>query len=186
MIQATDLKIGTIFVYRHEPCRVLDYKHTHLARSSADVRLKIKGLLSGKIIPITLAPSERFEEANLIKKSMQFLYAEDDTLHFMDPNSYEQVELDKDKMSEEVVFLQDGETYSVLYWDDQALGIEIPPKVDLKIAECDPGVKGNSAANMYKSATLENGLKIKVPLFIKPDEKIRVDTINRKYVERAK
>ncbi|NMC35935.1 elongation factor P [Candidatus Beckwithbacteria bacterium] len=186
MIQATDLRVNTLFEYNDEPCRVLSYKHTHMARGSADVRLKIRGLVTGNVIPLTFAPSDRFEEVSLVKKPMQFLYKEDEALNFMDPQTFEQIEIEASQMGDEIAFLQDGETYNVLYWDEKPLSIEIPPKVVVEILECDPGVKGNSAANMYKDATVTGGIKIRVPLFIKQGEKIRVSTEDRAYVERAK
>jgi elongation factor P len=186
MYSAVDLKIGKIFVYRDEPYKVLTYKHTHMARGSADVRLKIRGLLSGNILPTVFGPNEKFEQANLSKRKMQFLYKEDNTLYFMNPTTYDQIELNKESMGEETDFLQDGETYDLLYWDAQAIGVEIPPKATVEIIDCDPGVKGNSAANMYKSAVVTGGIQIRVPLFIDKGEKIRIDTVGRKYVERAK
>ncbi len=186
MYQAVDLKVGTIFVYNNEPHKVMEYKHTHMGRGSADVRLKVRGLLTGNVLPVVFSPSDRFEEANLTKKSMQYLYREGNTLYFMDPVTYEQIELNAEDMGEEIVFLQDGETYNVVVWDEKPLNIEIPPKVTVEVIECDPGVKGNSAANMYKSAVVTGGIRIKVPLFINQGEKIRVDTIDHKYVERAK
>lgn len=186
MLSAVDLKIGKIFVYRDEPYKVVEYKHTHMGRGSADVRLKIRGLLSNNVLPIVFNPTEKFEEANLSKKEMQYLYKEDDTLYFMDPVSYEQIEIAKDTLGEEIDFIQDGVTYNVFYWDDKAIGVEIPPKVAVEVIDCDPGVKGNSAANMYKSAVVTGNIKVRVPLFINKGERIKVDTINRKYVERAK
>ncbi|MGI5827492.1 MAG: elongation factor P [Patescibacteria group bacterium] len=186
MYQAVDLKSGSVFVYNNEPYKVLDYKHTHMGRGSADVRLKIRGLLTGNVVQVVFSPSDRFEEADLSKKPMQFLYREGDALYFMDPTTYEQVELDVQEMGEEIEFMQDGETYDILFWEGKPINIVIPPKVVLEVTDCDPGVKGNSAANMYKSATVTGGIKVKVPLFIKQGEKIRIDTVNRKYVERAK
>lgn len=186
MLEAVELKIGAIFVYNNEPCKVMEYKHTHMGRGSADVRIKIRGLLTGNVLPVVFSPSERFEEANLTKKPMQFLYREGDVLNFMNPVTYEQIELSKSELGEESDFLQDGETYNVLYWDEKPINIEIPPKIDVTVLECDPGVKGNSAANMFKSAVVTGGIGVKVPLFIKQGEKIRIDTIDRKYVERAK
>ena len=186
MYQAVDLKIGTIFIYNSEPYKVLDYKHTHMGRGSADVRLKIKGLLSSNVIQVVFSPSDRFEEADLLKKTMQFLYREGETLYFMDQQTYEQIEINVGDMGEEIAFLQDGESYEALLWDEKPINILVPPKVDVEVIDCDPGVKGNSAANMYKSAVVTGGIKVRVPLFIKQGEKIRVDTVNRKYVERAK
>ena len=186
MISAADLKVGVVFEYNGEPCKVLEYKHTHMARGSADVRLKIRGLISGNVIPVVISPSMKFEEAVLMKKPMQFLYRDREALHFMDPKDFEQIELKSSVMGENSVFLKDGETYEVLYWDEIALDVLVPPKVDLVVMECDPGIKGNSAANMYKSATLAGGVKVKVPLFIKKGEKVRVETANRTYVGKAK
>jgi elongation factor P len=184
MLQGVDLKVGKIFVYEGEPCKVLDYSHTHMARSSADVRLRIKKLVSGSTVPMTCSPSARFEEANLMKKQMQFLYKDGDELMFMDPVSFEQFGIGSD-INEATVFMKDGESYDVLFWDEKALDILVPPKVDVEVVECDPGVKGNSAANMYKSATVEGGIRVKVPLFINQGERIRVDTVGRKYVSRS-
>ncbi len=186
MINATDLKVGVIFVYKSEPYKVLTYKHTHMGRGSADIRLRIQGLISGNVIPLVASPSERFEEADLAKKTMQFLYKEQETLNFMDPKTFEQIELNSQDLGEEVSFLKDGEEYSLLYFNNQPINVMVPPKVVLTVIDCDPGVKGNSATNVYKSAVIEGGIKIKVPLFIKKGEKIRVDTVDRKYVERAK
>jgi elongation factor P len=186
MYKAVDLKNGTIFVYNEEPYKVIDYKHTHMGRGSADVRLRIRGLVSGNVISVVFAPSERFEEADLAKKPMQYLYREGDTLYFMNPDTYEQMELLASEMGEETDFLKDGETFEVLFWEDKPLSIIIPPKVDVEVLECDPGVKGNSAANMYKSAVVTGNIRVKVPLFIEQGEMIRIDTVERKYVERAK
>ena len=143
-------------------------------------------LITGNVLQIVLSPSEKFEEASLDKREMQFLYREDDNLFFMNPKTFEQIEIESKNMGEEIDFLKEGNNYNVLFWDEKALSIEIPPKVVLKVINCDPGVKGNSAANMYKSASLEGEIKVRVPLFINQGDNIRVDTINRKYVERAK
>ena len=94
MIQAVNLRNNMVFVYNDEPCKVLEFRHTHMGRGSADVRLKIRGLLSGNVIPLVLTPSDKFDEANLTKKPMQFLYRDGNTLYFMDPISYEQIEFD--------------------------------------------------------------------------------------------
>lgn len=185
MYQGVDLKIGKIFVLDGEPYKVLEYSHTHMARGSADVRTKIKGLISGVTKPFVVSPSAKFEEANLMKKPMQFLYREGDDLIFMNPVTYEQFELSSE-INEASVFLKDGETYDVLFWDEKALDILVPPKVVVEVIECDPGVKGNSAANMYKAAMVTGKVRIKVPLFIEKGENIRVDTVGLKYVERAK
>lgn len=186
MFSAVDLRIGSVFLYKDEPYKVLEFKHTHMGRGSADVRLKIRGILNGSIVQVVFAPGERFEEANLTKKKMQFLYKDGDSLFFMDPISYEQIELNRNELGDEVDFLQDGETYNVAYWDEKAINVEMPPKVVVEVIDCDPGVKGNSASNMYKSGMVTGNIPVRIPLFIEKGEKIRIDTFDRKYVERAK
>jgi elongation factor P len=185
MISAVDLKVGVVFEYNDEPCKVLEYKHTHMARGSADVRLKIRGLVSGNVLPLVVSPSMKFEEANLVKKPMQFLYRDGEELHFMNPITFEQFELPA-SINETSIFLKDGKTYDLLFWDEKAMDILVPPKVTVEVEECDPGVKGNSAANMYKSAVVTGGASVRVPLFIEKGENIRIDSVNLKYVERAK
>jgi elongation factor P len=185
MISAVDLRNGAVFEYNGEPYKVMEFKHTHMGRGAADVRLKIRGLVSGNVVPVVFAPSERFEEAALVKTPMQYLYRDEDILYFMNPLTYEQVELSAKEMGDQTDFLQDGETYNILYWGEQPINLEIPPKVVVEVLECDPGVKGNSAANMYKSAVVTGNIPVKVPLFIEQGEKIRIDTTDRKYVERA-
>ncbi len=186
MFSAVDLRIGSVFIYRDEPYKVLEFKHTHMGRGSADVRLKIKGILNGSVVQVVFAPGERFEEANLTKKKMQYLYKDGDILYFMDPVSYEQIELNRNELGDEVDFLQDGESYDVAYWDERPISVSVPPKVVVEVIECDPGIKGNSAANMYKSGMVTGNIPVRIPLFIEKGEKIRIDTTDRKYVERAK
>lgn len=186
MISAVDLRISSVFIYREEPYKVLEFKHTHMGRGSADVRLKIRGILNGNVVQVVFAPGEKFDVANLTKKKMQFLYKDGDSLYFMDPVSYEQIELNKQELGDEVDFLQDGKTYNLAYWDEKPISVEIPPKVVVEVIECDPGIKGNSAANMYKSGVVTGNIPVRIPLFIEKGEKIRIDTTDRKYVERAK
>ena len=104
----------------------------------------------------------------------------------MDPKPYEQVEIPLSILAEQAAFLKEGESVDVLFWDEKALSLELPPKITLKVVESDPGVKGNSATNIYKPAVLENGLNLKVPLFIKVGDQIKVDTRTGEYLERAK
>ena len=104
----------------------------------------------------------------------------------MDPKTYDQVELPMNLVEEEIAYIKEGESANVLFWDEKPLSIEIQPKVTLTVADTPPGVKGNSATNMFKTATLENDLKVKVPLFINKGDKVVVDTRTGEYVERAK
>jgi len=117
---------------------------------------------------------------------LQFLYFEGENAIFMDPVSFEQVEVAKEVFDGQKKFMQEGEKVEVLFFEGEAVSVELPLSLVLKVTETGPGVKGNSATNIFKPATLENGLQTKVPLFIKVGEKIKVDTKNGEYVERAK
>lgn len=186
MIEASQLRTGTTFVWRGEPWQVITYKHTHMGRGSADVRVKIRGLISGTIKSQAFAPNERFEEALITKQPLQFLYREDTELVLMHPTTFDQVSLKISVVGEtEARFLQEGQEVAVLFWEDQAIGVDMPPKVDVVVVEADPGVKGNSATNIYKSAKLANGVIAKVPLFVNPGDTVRIDTRTGEYVERV-
>ena len=117
---------------------------------------------------------------------MLYLYCEDDSLHFMNPRSFEQVEIDRKVLTDQQRFLKEGVMVNVLFWEKKPLLLELPASLTFEIKETTPGVKGNSATNIWKEAVLENGVRIKVPLFIKKGDLIRVDTRTGEYLERAK
>jgi len=187
MFQASDLRHGTTFVYQDQPWKVLEYKHTHMGRGSADVRVKIRNLLSGTVKSQVFAPNERFGEAEITKQPLQYLYREGDDLVFMHPTSFEQIQIPVKVVGEMAArFLKEGEEVTIFYWDEKPIDLDLPPKATMTVVEADPGVKGNSATNIYKSAKLENGIVVKVPLFVKVGDKVKVDTRSGEYVERVK
>lgn len=185
MIVVQDIRNGTAFLMDGQPYLGLKYEHVKMGRGSATIRIKAKNLLTGAIIEKSFINSARVEEINMARRPMQYLYHASGFV-FMDPKSYEQVEIDEAVISENAPYLKEGTQVNVLFWDERPLWIELPPKMEFTIAETDPGIKGNSAANMYKSAKLDNGLTVRVPLFIGQGEKIVVDTRDGSYVERAK
>lgn len=185
MLQATQLKNNTYFEYEGNPFKVLKYKHTHLGRGGANIRVKAKNLKTGNIRNFNFGSNERFEEAVLEKREMQYLYKEDKTYYFMDPKTYEQIEVSRLNIESQGKYFKEGEGVNILFWQDQPLDIDVPASIVVEIAQCDPGVKGNSATNIFKQAIAENGLKLKVPLFIKIGDKIKVDTRSGEYIERA-
>lgn len=192
-IDATDLKNGTTFLQNGEPYKVIKYSLIKMGRGGAVVRVSAKNLVSGATEEKTFSSNNSVDEVNTFKKQLQFLYCEaassaykDSHAIFMDPQTYDQVEISLDILGDQTLFLKEGDVVNVLFWEERPLSIELPPKVELTVSETDPGVKGNSAANIYKQAVLENGLKLKVPLFINTGDKIRVDTRTSEYVERAK
>ncbi|MBU1894580.1 MAG: elongation factor P [Candidatus Omnitrophica bacterium] len=186
MITATELKIGKTFVMDDKPYKVTKYQHQKIARSGGTVKLSVRNLETGSLEEKTLKSSHKVDEISTLKRPLQFLYKDASSVVFMDEVTYEQVEIPLAILADELIYIKEGETVNVLFWDSRPLSIEIAPKVTLTIKETAPGVKGNTASNMYKPAMLENGLELKVPLFIKVGEKIRVDTRTGEYVERVK
>lgn len=185
MLESTELKTNVCFIYKKEPYKVLAYKHTHMGRGGANIKLKAKNLVTGSIINLNFGANDRFDEARIEKKKMQYLYRKQESYFFMDPKSFEQLELTAKMIGDNGAFLQEGEEIELLFWEDKPLDLNLAASVVLKVKQCDPGVKGNSVSNIYKSAVLSNGLKIKVPLFVKEGDKIKVDTRSSEYLERA-
>jgi len=186
MIEATDLKNGTTFLSNSKPYKVIKYSHIKVGRGGAIVKVNIKNLITGVMEDKTFSSNSKVDEITTQKRKLQYLYHDNEKAFFMDPKSYEQMEIPLKNMTDELVYIKEGDNADILFWDDYALSIEIPPKVALSIKDTSPGVKGNSASNVYKDAILENGLKIRVPLFIKSGERVRVDTRTGEYVERVK
>lgn len=186
MIEATNLKAGITFLLDGKPYRVVKYTHQKIARGGGSVKLSVRNLQNGKLEEKNINSNAKVDEITTVKKPLQLLYKDANNAVFMDGKSYEQVEIPLSLIKDQVPFIKEGTNINVVFWDNKPLSIEIPPKVALTVQETDPGVKGNSAANIYKPAILENGLKLKVPLFIKLGDKVRVDTRTGEYVERIK
>lgn len=192
MINSTDLKNGTTFLYRGMPYKVIKYSFIKMGRGGATVKVIARNLESGTIQNLSFSSNVKVESVSASKRALQYLYSDSNSAFFMDPATYEQVEIPLSIVESEVVFIREGDSVNILFWEDakngdaKPLSIEIPPKVTLKITETDPGLRGNSATNVYKPAKLENDLEVKVPLFIKKGDRIVVDTRSSTYVERAK
>ncbi len=186
MLNSTELKNGVTFLRNSKPYRVVKYSLIKMGRGGATVKLLARNLENGANEDISLSSNVKVEEFSTQKKRLQYLYKDTTTAFFMNPTTFEQVEIPLPILGDEVAFIKEGSEVDVLFWGERALSIDLPPKVVMTITETDPGVKGNSASNIYKSATLENGLKVKVPLFIKAGEKVRIDTRSGEYIERAK
>jgi len=196
MIEATNLKAGITFLKDGKPYKVLKYTHTKIARGGGTVKLSVRNLESGKIENKTFNSNARVDDIQTSKKPLQFLYQYATNASFMDSRTFEQIEIPLKILGEQIKFIKEGSEVNVLFWspstssgqasDMEALSVDIPPKVTLKVKETVPGVKGDSATNVFKSAVLENNLELKVPLFIKTGDKINVDTKTGEYVERIK
>jgi elongation factor P len=192
VLNTTELKAGATFLHHGKPFKVTKYTLNKMGRGGATVKVMTKNLENGSNEEITFSSNVKVEEISTTKKKMQYLYTADESAVFMDPSTFEQVELPLTLVEDEIPFIKEGDNANILFWDgsageaNKALSIEIPPKATLKVVDTAPGLKGNSATNVYKPAILENGKEVKVPLFINNGDSIIVDTRDSSYVERAK
>lgn len=185
MLVVSELRSGMIFEEQGQLLQVLSYEHIKLGRGSANIKVKVKNLRSGSITEKSFINGARVQDVQVLKKEMQYLYKDEDGSYFMNPATYEQVTIPLKILGEEATFLKEGDTYPISFHGEEALSIVMPPKVELVVTDTAPGIKGNSASNVFKDATLENGFTTKVPLFINVGDKIRVDTRTGAYTERA-
>lgn len=186
MLSAGQLKNGVVFEYQGTVYQVITYKHTHISRGGADIKVKARDLVKGAVLNLTIQPSAKFEEADIRHQKLQFLYQDGDDYYFMNQTSFEQLTIDAGMLGEPAKFLKEGEEATVIFWEDQAISLDLPVSLIYKIQETSPNEKGDSTSNMYKPATLVNGLEVKVPLFIKAGDKVKVDTRTGQYLERVK
>ncbi|MEK9185364.1 MAG: elongation factor P [Patescibacteria group bacterium] len=186
MIVVQDLRNGVAFLMDGAPYMCLKYEHVKMGRGSATIRIKAKNLLTGATTEKSFINSAKVEDINTLRRPMQYLYFDSAQYVFMDPKTYEQVNISESVTAEEGRYLQEGTQVNVMFWDERPLWIELPPKMEFTIKETDPGVKGNSVSNLYKDAVLDNGIRTRVPLFINEGDKVLVDTRDGSYAERVK
>jgi len=187
MISTSDFRRGsTKILWNDEPWLVVEFQHVKPGKGGAFVRTKLKNLLTNRILEETFRSGEKFPEPDLERKKMQYLYNAEDIYHFMDQENYDEIEFDSDTVNTVKQYLQDGETYTVLFFRGNPINIEPPNFMIFEIVETIPGVKGDTAqGGATKPATLKTGLVINVPLFIEEGEKIKIDTRNNTYIERV-
>lgn len=185
-LSITDLKKGTIFQLDGVPYRVVEYSQKVMGRGGSTVNVKIKSLLDGKVLSKTFHGNGQVDNANIASKPMQYLYSDDSKLYFMDPQSYEQQELDAKIAGEQAGFIKEGEQVSVQLFNGQAINLDLPKNVPLKVTYAEDAVKGDTSSAITKDATLETGIVVKVPAFIKTGDVISVDTSSGTYRGREK
>ncbi len=185
MILSQNLRKGIAFIYQDSPWVVLDYSHLKLARSNAVIRLKIKNLLTGVIKDISLKSSEKFEQAELQNKNLQFLYKNGESLVFMDTKTFEQLNINLDIVLDKALLLKEGQIYQVKFFNNTPVEVAFPKTMAFKVSYTEPGFKGDTTSSTLKPAKLENGLKVKVPLFINVGDTILISSDSLEYKERV-
>jgi len=184
MINVNDFKTGVTINYEGNLYQVLEFQHVKPGKGAAIVKAKLRNLRTGSIAEYTFNSGIKVPTAHVEKQKMQFLYATGDSYSFMNMETYEQVELDKSQIENEVKYLKEGLEVLIFFYESEMLGIELPEKIDFKITQTEPAIKGNTATNATKDAIVETGLLVKVPLFIEQGEEIIVSTKDGKYVSR--
>jgi len=181
-----ELRNGAFFKEAGNIFQVVTYEHNKTGRGSGTIRLKVRNLKTGSVVEKSFITGARVEEANVEKKKAQFLYRDGETYVFMDPVSFEQFSVSGSVLGEQVKYLQDGLDLILLVSDEEVLALELPLSLNYTIIETGPGEKGNTVSNVFKEAALDNGLVVKVPMFMKNGEKVKVDTRTGQYIERVK
>lgn len=185
MISVTDLRSGVVFQEQGQLFQVLSYEHIKMGRGSANIKVKVKNLRSGTTVDKSFINGAKVDNVNVFKKDLQYLYRDLDSAYFMNPTTFEQISIPMKVIGSDVFYLKEGGNFNISFLGDEALSLNLPPKMEFSVKDTAPGVKGNSATNVFKDAILENGLKTKVPLFINVGDRIRIDTRSGQYSERA-
>ena len=186
MLNVTELRNGAFFKEGGSILQVITYEHNKTGRGSGTIRLKVRNLKTGSVVEKSFITGARVDEANVEKKKAQFLYRDGDNFNFMDPQTFEQFSLSRSVLGDQAKYLKDELGVILIVEEGEALGLELPLSLIYEIAETGPGEKGNSISNVYKEATLKGGMVVKVPMFIKIGEKVKIDTRTGEYVERVK
>ena len=185
MLSAGDFRNGSTFELDGNVVTIVEFQHVKPGKGAAFVRAKIRNVMSGAVTERTFNPSEKFQEAFIERRDMQYLYSDGDLYYFMDNETYEQIPINASILSDNFKFVKENMVCKVLSYKGNVFGVEPPLFVELMIAQTDVGFKGDTATNATKPATLETGAEIKIPLFVEEGEKIRIDTRTGEYIERV-
>jgi len=186
MYQPTDLKKGVVCQIDGKPFRVVDYNQKVMGRGGSIVNVKLKNLIDGSVIPKTFKGQEKIETAEVTTNTVQYLYNDGDTYFFMDPQSFEQFELPGDIVDEAKGYLKEGDSLGLQLFGERVINVELPKNIYLEVTYTEDVVKGDTTSNVLKDATVETGIVVKVPAFIKNGDVISVDTSTGEYRERKR
>ncbi len=184
MISASDFRKGVTFEMNGEPYVVLDFQHVKPGKGAAFVRTKYKNLRNGGTREEAFNPSDKFPRAHIETKEMQYLYSDGELYYFMDNETFDQVPLTYEEVEDAIKFLKENDSATIKFYHGKPFQVDPPNFVELKIVETEPGVKGDTASNVTKSATVETGAVIHVPLFVNEGDTVRIDTRNGEYMSR--
>ena len=182
---AGDIRKGSTFEYKSGVYTVTDFQHVKPGKGAAFVRTKLKNVISGAVTERTFSPTDKFENAYIERKDMQYSYDDGDLYHFMDTETWEETLIPHDKVGDNFRFVKEEMMCKIISYKGNVFGVEPPTFVELAVTDTDPGFAGNTATNTLKPATLETGAEIKVPLFINVGDVLKIDTRTGEYLSRA-
>lgn len=185
MVVAGDFKNGITFEMDGQVLQVIEFQHVKPGKGAAFVRTKMKNVMTGAVTERTFNPTDKFENAIVERKEMQYLYNDGDLYYFMDMETFEQLPVSADKLSDNFKFVKENEMCRIVSYKGNVFAVEPPMFVVLEVTDTEPGFKGDTATGASKPATLETGATIKVPLFVDIGTKIKIDTRTGEYLERA-
>ena len=185
MISTNDFKTGVTVEIDGDAWQVVEFQHVKPGKGAAFVRAKMRNLCTGAVVERTFNAAERLPNAEVVRREMQYLYENDGMYVFMDNETYEQIELNKDQLGSAMNFLKENMNVKISSFDNRILGVELPNTVELTVVETEPGIKVDTATGGNKNATMDTGYVVKVPLFINEGDVLRIDTRTGEYIERA-
>jgi len=185
MYSTADFRNGLKILYDDAPYEIVEFQHVKPGKGNAFTRTKIRNIITGRVLDPTFKSGDKVGEPDTEEKTMQYLYKEGLHFAFMDVVTYEQSLVDSAALGDQVKWLVENCQCSVLFWNGKAIGVSLPNSLVLKITECEPGIRGDTATGSTKPAKVESGAMVNVPLFVNEGERIKVDTRTGKYLERA-
>ena len=185
MVSAGDFRNGVTFDDNGDVYQIIEFQHVKPGKGAAFVRTKIRNVISGAVVERTFNPTDKFPTAFIERKEMSYSYTDGDLYYFMDPESYEQIPLNSEKLGDNFKFVKENTSCRICSWKGNVFSVEPPTFVELAVTETEPGVRGDTATNVTKPATLETGAVVKVPIFINEGDVLKIDTRTGDYIERV-
>lgn len=186
MANINELRGGAVFQEDGQLLQVITYEHIKMGRGSGTVKLKVRNLRTGSIVEKGFITGARVDDVSVEKKKAQYLYQDGENYNFMDPATYEQFPISSKILGDDAKYLKEGLEVVLLVLDEEALSIELPNSIVYEVKETGPGERGNTVSNVFKEAVLDNDLIVKVPMFMKIGEHVKIDTRSGQYIERVK
>jgi len=185
MFSPSDFKRGLRIIVDDQPYYVVEFQHFKMGRGKANIRTKLKHIKTGAVIEKVFSSNDSFKPPDMEHRRMQYLYENGGEFSFMDSENFEQIEIPMENLGDAKWYLLENEEYKVIFLDNEAISVELPASVILTVVETEPSARGDTVSNVTKPAKLETGLQVKVPPFVKENDKVKVDTRTGDYLERA-